>query len=106
MAATFPSVTPPLASVRTRPVTMIDGFAQLRRRHVVEQNGVDRFLQRFAQLLERVDLDFDLDHVPDARARRRDGRANRAASAEMIILDQDAVVETEAVIPPPPQRTA
>ena len=67
-------------------------------RHVVEQDRVDWFVERIAQLLERVDLDFDLDHVADGGARRRDGCMDRTGDAEMIVFDQHAVIQTKAVI--------
>ena len=54
--------------------------------------------KRLAQLIERIDLDFDLHHVPDARAHARDRFVNRAGEREVIVFDQHGVVEAEAMI--------
>ena len=75
-----------------------NGLRKLRHGHVVEQDRVDWLVERIAQLLERVDLDFDLDHVTDGGARRRDGCMDRTGDAEMIVFDQHAVIQTKAVI--------
>src|SRR3972149_5449022 len=73
-----------------------DGRAELGKRHVVEEDGVDAHVKRLRYLLERVALHFDR---KDSRgAKPRDGFGNRARGAEMVVLHEHAVVEPEAVI--------
>lgn len=66
-------------------------LAQLCRRHVVEEYGVDIERQHLVQLLECVDLDFDFDQMPDVRARRLNGVLQPAGRDDVIVFDQDGI---------------
>jgi hypothetical protein len=50
---------------------------QRRNVHVVEQDGVNADRQRRLELRERVDLDLDLDQVPNMRAGARSDELTR-----------------------------
>ena len=82
-----------------RPSMRATASAQHLGAHVVEQDGVDAGCQRLFELVQRIDLDLDLDHVADAGARARSIAAPDAARrGDMVVLDQNGVVEAEAVI--------
>src|SRR3954469_21336258 len=66
--------------------------------HVVEQHGVDAVIERLAELIERIDLEFDLDEMTDPRLRALQGFGDAAGDGDMVVLDQHGIVETEAVI--------
>ena len=46
-------------------------FCQRSRVHIVEKHGVDAEIERLAQLIERIDFEFDLDQMADAISRAR-----------------------------------
>ncbi len=60
MLRTVPSVTPPLASVRVRPLHFCTASAT-ERAHVIEQDEVRAGIQRLIHLLQRVRLHFHLE---------------------------------------------
>ena len=91
------SPTPPEASSGTLPPES----ATARRKsetHVVEQNHVGPRLERFRHLLERVAFDLDLRQYGNARAGALDGKGDRAAHADVIVLDEHAVVQAQPVV--------
>jgi len=50
-------------------------------------------------LLERIGLDFDLDHVPDGALSAFDRDLQPARNGDVIVLDENAVVEDAAGTP-------
>ena len=54
--------------------------------------------KRLRQLVERRDLDLDLDHVPGLRARALERRPDAAGRDDVIVLDEDRVEQPEAMI--------
>src|SRR5207237_6998447 len=58
----------------------------------------DTELQRLGELVERVDLELDLDEVTGTGARPFERRADPAGERDMVVLDQHRIVEAEAVI--------
>ena len=107
ISAAFSSVTPPDASITSRPPTSATASAA-RHVEVVEQHDVGQAaIQHVAQLLERIDLDLDLHQVAD------DGRARAPAPARMppatamwLSLISIASSRPKRWLMPPPQRTA
>ena len=77
---------------------MATACASLLGRHVVEQHGVHAGFERLTQLIQRVDLDFDLHHVADVRAHCRNRGADRSGDCKMIVFDQHRVVQAEAMV--------
>jgi len=76
------------------------GLAQIVNRHVVEQHSVRSKRQDLFQLGQRIDLDFDLDEMTDAHSRPLHCRANSAGDGDVVVLDQDGIIEAEAMIEP------
>ncbi len=74
------------------------GLGERRQVHVVEQHGVHPERQRLVQLFQSVHLDLDLHHVTDGGARPLDRRAEAAGQGAVVVLDQHAVVEAEAMV--------
>ncbi len=66
--------------------------------HVVEQDRVDAGRQRLFELIQRIDLDLDLHEMADAAARGEDRRPDAAGHGDVVVLDQHAIVEAEAVV--------
>ena len=54
--------------------------------------------QHFAQLVERIDLDLDLDQMADEILRRAQGGGDAARDRDMVVLDQHGVIEAEAMV--------
>ena len=81
-----------------RPATSGDGLAELRRRHVVEEHGVGPLCHRLGKLIEIVDLDLDPDEVAGMSPGAPDRLADAAGDGDMVVLDEDGIVETEAVV--------
>ena len=63
-----------------------DGAAQGRRVHVVEQHRVDAVVERLGELVERVDLELDLDQVPGMLAGPLEAGPTPPASAMWLSL--------------------
>ena len=70
-------------------------------RHIVEKYRVDAQRKRLIQLGESVYLDFDSHHVTQSPAYTLDCRRDSARGCDVVVLDQDGVVEPEAVIETP-----
>ena len=83
----------------SRPATISTALRIVGGIHVVEQHRVgDADVEHLAQLLERIDLDLDLDQMSGA-ARARSSTARIAAGdRDMVVLDQHGVVQPEAMI--------
>ena len=88
-------MTPPDASSSRAAGGQRDGVAELVRRHVVEQDPVGAGVERLGDLVQRVALDLD---GKTGRPRARDRLGDRAGDAQVVVLDQDAVVEAEAMV--------
>ena len=98
IAAAVAAVIPPEASSTARPCGATHRLGQLGDREVVEQDEIGAERQRLLELLERVDLDLDLGDVARRGARPLDRRADAAGEGDVVVLDQDRVVEAEAVV--------
>ena len=102
MARTFASVMPPEASVRARPPIMADDARHLRDIHVVEEDDLGAAGQRLLRLLVARDLDLDVQGMGHSGSRRPDHvddiEAAVAGGGDVVVLDQDAVAEVEAVV--------
>ncbi len=69
--------------------------------HVVQEHRVGLAGgEHLFQLSEAVDLDLDLDEMPDRGARFFERGLHAAGDGDVIILDQHRVIEAEAVIVP------
>ena len=88
----------PEASVIARPSTICHRAAQRVRVHVVEQYRVDPVLQRLGELVERIDLELDLDQVAGMRAGAFERGADAAGERDVVVLDQHRVIEAEAMV--------
>jgi hypothetical protein len=66
--------------------------------HIVEQADVGAFRERFAQLVQRIDLDLDLDQMAGKGLARSHRLADSAGNGDVVVLDQDRVVEPVAVV--------
>src|SRR5262249_11742881 len=55
-------------------------------------------LDHLAQLIERIDLDLDLDQMAGGGLRALEHRADAAGDGDVVVLDQHGVVEAEAVV--------
>ncbi len=97
---------PPEASVRARAFDQRHGFCKLCGRHIVEKHGIDTLIQHLAQLVQRIHLDFDLHHVSGGGLGALDRLSHPACNGNVIILDEDCVIEREAVVDAAPARTA
>src|SRR6478752_3133972 len=75
-----------------------DGLPEFVYRHIVEQNRIHAERQYLFELQQCIDLDLDLDEVPRMRFRALDRGADVARKRDVIVLDQNGVVEAEAVI--------
>jgi hypothetical protein len=58
-----------------------DAAIEIIERHVVEQHGVDADAERFFELGECIDLDFDLDKVADVSAGATDADCDSSRSS-------------------------
>ena len=77
----------------------IHRVAQGVRVHVVEQHRVgDPDRDDLAQLIERIDLDLDLDEMAGGGLRAFEHGPDAAGDRDVIVLDQDRVIETKSVI--------
>src|SRR5262245_39902378 len=66
--------------------------------HIVEQQNVGSRVESFFDLFERGDLDFDLMQMSRDLARAVDGAGDATHHRQVIVLDQDAVIESQAVV--------
>ena len=90
---------PPEASSANLPADHLDRLAHGGGIHVVEQHRVrEPDLDHLAQLIERVDLDLDLDQMAGGGLGALEHGADAARDRDVVVLDQDRVVEAEAVI--------
>ena len=55
-------------------------------------------LSASAELLQGVDLDLDFDHVASRRPGALDCRPDAARDRDVVVLDENAVVEAEAMV--------
>ena len=92
---TVSSVTPPDAFGLRAAVDEQHGRVELRQRHVVEQQDVGAGLERGADVVERLALDLDRHAVALCAAH---GLGDAAAEPQVVVLDQDAVVQAEAMV--------
>ena len=77
----------------------LDRRAHVLGAHVVEQRDIGAAcLEHLAQLIERIDLDFDLHQMPGDSLRAGEHGRDAARDCDVVVLDQNRVVETEAVI--------
>ena len=67
-------------------------------RHVVEQDGIHANRKNLFKLGQRVDLDLDLDEVAGVRFCALDRGSDVASQRDVVVLDQDGIVEAEAVV--------
>ena len=74
-----------------------DGLPQERRRHVVEQDPVGARRECLGDLVERVALDLDR-QARAGGAQPLDGVADAGAQAQVVVLDEDPVVQSEAMV--------
>ena len=66
---------------------------------VVDQHHVgEAAVQHLLKLRKRVDLDLDLDQMAGGSAGALQHRADAAGNRDVVVLDQDRVVEPEAVV--------
>ena len=66
--------------------------------HIIEQDRIDSGIDGLAQLGQSIDLAFDLDQMADMAPRRSYRLFHPAGDGDMIVLDENRVVEAEAVI--------
>jgi len=84
-----------------------DGLLHAGAIHVVEQDDVDAVdLEHFAELVKRVDLDLDeardfLGTAAGDDRREVRGQIAQGLAGDVVVLDQQAVVEADAVVEPP-----
>ncbi len=83
-------------------------LGQRRNVHVVEQHDIGHAgVEHLAQLGQRIDLDLDLDQMPDLRARPRASTGRMPpATAMWLSLIRIASSSPKRWLKPPPQRTA
>src|SRR4051812_6203888 len=74
-----------------------DGRAQGRGRHVVEEHHVGADREHVVELRQRVDLDLDL-LAGGGCVGRFERVRNAAGGGDVVVLDQDRIKESEAVI--------
>ncbi len=75
-----------------------DRLTQQFGRHVVEQHGIHADCQSLSELSEGIDLDLDFHEMADRRFRALKRGANAARHGDVVVLDQDGVVQPEAMI--------
>ena len=75
------------------------GLAELGQREVVEQCEVGAGGEGLLELGQRLDLDLDR-HPGTERARGRHGRADRTGGRDVVLFDEDAVEQADAVVAP------
>ena len=95
-------LTPPEASSRARPAVSATASRSSVERHVVEEDRVDAGLERLCDLAERVAL--DLDRKVAGRADEPDSIRDGAGRTQVVVLDEDGVVEPEAMVAAPAAR--
>src|ERR1700721_2479692 len=66
-------------------------FCQRSQVHIVEKHCVEAVIERLAQLIERIDFEFDLDQMADAISRSLQRLGYAAGARDMIIFDQHGV---------------
>ena len=71
---------------------------ELRGVHVIEEYGVDRFFERFAELIEGIDFEFDCDRISGVGSCGRNCCVDRAGNDEMVIFNEHGIEEAEAMI--------
>ena len=82
-----------------RPATMATARRIAVKIEIVDQHHVgEADLEHFLELIERIDLDLDLDQVAGRLLGAREHRADAAGDRDVVVLDQHRVVEAEAVI--------
>ena len=91
-------MTRPDASLIARPPIIATARREIVERHIVEQHGVDAYAERLFELVERVDLDLDLDEMADMAAHAPDRLGDAAGDGDMVVLDEHGVVEAEAMV--------
>ena len=89
----------------------LDAGRQLGHREVVQHDGVHPGGQDRLDLLHRVHLHLEVRRMAELRpgAAQHLGELRRVApgqDGQVVVLGQDGVGEAEAVVGPPPQRTA
>ncbi len=88
----------PEASVTARPATIATASRRHLGGHVIEQHGIDTLIECFAQLIERIHFQFDLDEMADAALCALQRFGDAAGDGNMIVLDENGIVETEPMV--------
>ena len=92
---------PPEASSTSRPATISTAWRIAAASMLSSSSDVgDAGVEHLAQLLERIDLDLDLDQMSGAGARALQHGADAAGDRDVVVLDQHGVVEPEAMVEP------
>ena len=94
----------PEASIRTtgrEPARELDEPPRLGRRPVVQKQEIGAGLEGFAKLGLAFHLDLDPQAERRAKPRGGDGRGNAPGDRNVVVLDQDSVVEPEAMVRSP-----
>ena len=89
IAGAVAAVMRPDASVITFPPAMATAFLR---------SSIHAECENLFELSERVDLDLDLDEVAGMGFRALDGGADAAGKRNVVVLDQNRIIEPEAVI--------
>ena len=98
--------TPPEASVIARPSTILTASVNSAGLMLSSRIASAPSAKASCNWVERIHLDFDLHKVPDIAFRPPQCLRHTAGDGDMIVLDQHGIVEAEAMIVPPPARTA
>ncbi len=77
---------------------MNHGGPDLCRGHVVQQDELRTGGQGFVELVERVDLDLDANAVSGGRLGGAEGGGDTAGRGDVVVLDEDGVEESDAVV--------
>ena len=85
---------------RRPPACDFDRLPQHIRRHVVEQDRIDTKSERLLQLNQRVHFHFDFNHRPELSAQSRHGLLESTRGRDVIVLDQNGIIQTEAMVEP------
>ena len=88
----------PEASVTARPATIATARRKVGGSMLSSSTASNAVIERLGELIERIDLQLDLDEMPGMGARPLKRRADPAGQRDVVVLDQHRVVEAEAVV--------
>ena len=71
-----------------------------RRIHIVEHDNIGAAVQRRSNLVNPIHFNFDFDHVTDLSFRIPHGSRKSSSGDNMVVLDQQSIAKTKAVIKP------